>query len=133
MTQTYQGGCHCGALRYSFTAPLDDVAHCHCSICRRTTGGTLVTWATIPRSAFGWLQGSPACYHSSPGNHRYFCAQCGAQPIFETDRTPDTLDVTVSSLDHPESAPPSRHIWVNSRLPWLHLDDGLPEEQEEQL
>ena len=29
MSQTCQGGCHCGALRYEFTAELDDVGHCH--------------------------------------------------------------------------------------------------------
>jgi hypothetical protein len=39
----------------------------------------------------------------------------------------------VASLDHPELAPADRHIWVGSRLPWLQLDPGLPEEHEEQL
>ncbi|MGV8495599.1 GFA family protein, partial [Pseudomonas aeruginosa] len=47
------------------TAPLDDVAHCHCSICRRTTGGIVTTWATVPRAAFRWLAGEPAEYASS--------------------------------------------------------------------
>lgn len=133
MKRTHEGGCHCGAQRYAIEAPLDDVGHCHCSICRRTTGGTLVTWATVPRASFRWLQGHPARYASSADSHRYFCPHCGAQLVFETERTPDTLDVTVTTLDHPEAAAPSRHVWVGSRLPWLHLDDGLPQEWEEQL
>ena len=44
MPETHTGGCHCGYLRYAVAAPLDDVAHCHCSICRRTTGGIVTTW-----------------------------------------------------------------------------------------
>ncbi|WP_459617808.1 GFA family protein, partial [Enterobacter hormaechei] len=43
MPETHTGGCHCGYLRYAVAAPLDDVAHCHCSICRRTTGGIVTT------------------------------------------------------------------------------------------
>lgn len=133
MSQTCQGGCHCGALRYEFTAELDDVGHCHCSICRRSSGGMVVTWATVPRSSFRWLKGEPACYVSSPGNRRLFCGNCGAQLVFETERTPETLDVTVATFDHPEVAPPQRHVWVKSRVAWLHLDEQLPGEDEEVL
>jgi hypothetical protein len=50
-----------------------------------------------------------------------------------TSLSPDSLDITVASLDHPERAPATRHIWTTSRLPWLHLDEGLPEEEEERL
>src|SRR5206468_9902663 len=32
------GGCFCGAVRYRVSATTRDVSHCHCSICRRTTG-----------------------------------------------------------------------------------------------
>ncbi|MGV8527467.1 GFA family protein, partial [Pseudomonas aeruginosa] len=46
-------------------APLEDVAHCHCSICRRTTGGIVTTWATVPPAAVRWLAGEPAEYASS--------------------------------------------------------------------
>ncbi|KPW91720.1 hypothetical protein ALO50_01812 [Pseudomonas syringae pv. cerasicola] len=43
MSEIHSGGCHCGGLRYQFDAPLRDIAHCHCSICRRTSGATVVT------------------------------------------------------------------------------------------
>ncbi|MNO52408.1 Glutathione-dependent formaldehyde-activating enzyme [compost metagenome] len=133
MAEVHQGGCHCGALRYQVDAALDDTAHCHCSICRRTTGGIVVTWATVPSAAFRWLAGAPAEYDSTPGCTRYFCGNCGAQLVFRSERYPDTLDITIATLDHPERVPPDRHIWVKSRLPWLHLDPHLPEEDEEHL
>lgn len=133
MEAIHQGGCLCGALRYRIDAALDDVAHCHCSLCRRSSGGIVVTWATLPRTVFQWLAGRPASYESTPGNWRRFCGHCGTQLVFESEQSPDSLDVTIASLDHPERVPAQRHIWVKSRLPWLHLDEQLPEEQEEQL
>lgn len=62
MVDVVEGGCHCGALRYRLQADLGDVAHCHCSICRRVSGGTLVTWVTLPLAGFQWLAGSPQRY-----------------------------------------------------------------------
>ena len=50
-----------------------------------------------------------------------------------TTHSPETIDVTVATLDHPEGVRANRHIWVDSRLPWLHLDEDLPEEHGERL
>ena len=50
-----------------------------------------------------------------------------------TTHSPETVDVTVATLDHPERVRATRHIWVGSRLPWLHLDEDLPSEAEEKL
>ena len=32
------GGCLCGAVRYRVDGPLDGLAACHCSQCRRASG-----------------------------------------------------------------------------------------------
>ena len=131
MPAIHQGGCQCGALRYQFAAPLQDIAHCHCSICRRSTGGIVTTWITVPLASFRWLAGTPREYASAASCTRYFCGQCGAHLALFTRLSPETLDVTVATLDEPEQAPADRHIWVQSRLPWLHLDPQLPEEDQE--
>ena len=133
MTTAHTGGCHCGRLRYRFDAPLADIAHCHCSDCRRITGGLVTTWITVPRAAFTWLDGEPAEYRSSANCSRYFCGHCGCHLALYTSLSPDSLDVTVATLDDVHQAPADRHIWVRSRLPWVTLDPHLPEEQEEAL
>ena len=51
MVDFHTGGCHCGQLRYQFSGPLHDIAHCHCSICRRVSGGIVTTWITVPASS----------------------------------------------------------------------------------
>ncbi|WP_263147118.1 GFA family protein [Pseudomonas sp. RIT-PI-AD] len=133
MTDLHQGGCQCGSLRYRFQAPLRDIAHCHCTICRRSSGGLVVTWITVPRAAFEWLRGEPGEYASSATCTRYFCRDCGAQLALFTRHSPETLDVTIGTLDEPEHAPADRHIWVGTRLPWLNLDPQLPDEEEEHI
>ena len=127
----HAGGCHCGAVRYAIDAPLDDVAHCHCSICRKTSGGIVTTWATVPHDSFSWVRGEAAVYPSSGHSERFFCARCGALLALWTTRSKHTIDVTIATLDHPELCRATRHIWQRSRLPWLHLDEHLPGEPEE--
>lgn len=131
MSEGHEGGCQCGALRYRIEAPLRDIAHCHCSVCRRSSGGILTTWVTVPLPAFQWLAGTPRAFESSPSCTRYFCGDCGAHLALFTRLSPRTLDVTVATLDDPGQAPAERHIWVGSRLAWLTVDPQLPEEDEE--
>ncbi|UCJ16681.1 GFA family protein [Pseudomonas sp. MM211] len=131
MSDLHSGGCQCGALRYQFQAPLSDIAHCHCSICRRSTGGILVTWITVPLDRFTWLQGEAARFDSSPTCTRYFCARCGGHLALFTTLSPQSMDVTIATLDHPEQAPADRHIWTQSKLSWLQVDTHLPAETQE--
>ena len=44
-----------------------------------------------------------------------------------------TISPTAIARFADESAPAERHIWTDSRLPWLHLDEHLPGEAEETL
>jgi hypothetical protein len=131
MPAIHQGGCQCGALRYEFEASLQDIAHCHCSICRRSSGGIVTTWITVPLASFRWLVGTPREYASSSSCTRSFCPTCGAHLTLFTTLSPHSLDITIATLDQPELAPADRHIWVQSRLPWLHLDPQLPEDDQE--
>ena len=133
MTESHQGGCQCGALRYEFSSPLRDIAHCHCSTCRRSSGGIVTTWISVPLTSFRWLAGTPREYASSATCTRSFCPTCGAQLTLFTTLSPHSLDITIATLDEPALAPADRHIWVQSRLPWLHLDEHLPQEQQEHI
>ncbi|MBJ9974570.1 GFA family protein [Pseudomonas sp. S75] len=133
MHEVMEGGCHCGALRYRLEGDLGDVAHCHCSICRRVSGGLVVTWVTVPRTAFSWLAGQPQRYVAPASCTRWFCGRCGAHVALQTTHSEASIDVTVATMDRPEQVRANRHIWTGSRLPWLHLDEQLPSEEREQL
>jgi len=124
--QEHEGGCLCGALRYRIAGPLEPSIHCHCRLCQRSTGAAVVTWVSFPAARFAMTRGTPAEYASSSHGRRLFCATCGTQIAFRSRLRPDDIDVTVASLDHPEQHPPGSHIWTESRLPWLRLDEDLP-------
>lgn len=120
------GGCFCGAVRYRVNAAPSDVAHCHCGMCRRTSGAPFVSWLTVPRSAFTLSAGAPAELRSSGPALRRFCAACGTALTFQREDAPSWIDVTVGSLDDPAAVTPRRHIWTDSQLSWLHIEDDLP-------
>lgn len=123
----HEGGCLCGAIRYRSDAPaVGRITHCHCTMCRRATGAPVVDWVTFRVSDLRFIAGEPANYASSSHARRQFCPVCGTPLTFWSSHDPDYIDVTVGSLDQPEQALPDCHIFVGSRLPWMHLDPELP-------
>jgi hypothetical protein len=130
------GGCHCGAVRYRVTAPADEVCHCHCSICRRIHGAAFASFAVVPPASFAITEGADHLtrYDSTPGVQRYFCARCGAQIYGDVDKLPDIRFYTIGTLDggaHPgHAAGQERHIYVESKIPWWPIEDGLPQHVE---
>ena len=38
----------------------------------------------------------------------------------------DRVQVTLGSLDRPQDVRPDDHVWTESQLPWLRIDDDLP-------
>jgi hypothetical protein len=121
------GGCYCGAIRYQTAGPALHQTMCHCTQCRGTTGAPCVAWFTVPATSFTVLSGEPARFRSSNHATRSFCQTCGTQLTFTDDASPQEVDVTTCSLDHPEEMPPRSHIFTASAVPWLPREDGLPQ------
>src|SRR5688572_30295031 len=119
------GGCLCGAVRYEATGQAYDITHCHCSDCRRSSGAPFVTWASFHRSGFKFTTGQPQELHWA-GRLRSFCPHCGTPLTFLSGQEAAEIDVTVCSFDDPAIVTPADHTWVEDRLSWIHLADGLP-------
>jgi hypothetical protein len=123
---TCEGGCLCGAVRYRLHAEPFDPGYCHCRLCRRASGAPVLVFASVPRVAFELVCGTPRRYRSSSFGERSFCGDCGTQLYMEVDHDPETVDVTVASLDDPDATPPEFHIWHASRIGWFETRDDLP-------
>jgi hypothetical protein len=124
MADEYEGGCLCGTVRYRISGPVGEAAICHCQTCRRAAGAPSVAWVTVAVADFGWAAGTPARHGSSRGVTRTHCPACGTSLTFQS--APDSLDVTIASLDDPEAVPPQREIWTEHRLSWEALAPGRP-------
>ncbi|MBD2092451.1 GFA family protein [Microcoleus sp. FACHB-1515] len=131
------GGCLCGAVRYRVTGEPKAIAHCHCRICQRSSGAAFVTWATYAPEQVEWTQGKLKIFASSENADRGFCPNCGTPIAFFTfenrsdRRELSEIDLTVCSLDRPDSLAPQFHIWTSSQRKWIHLHDLLPHHPED--
>lgn len=125
---TARGSCLCGAVRFRVALPPKWVAHCHCSQCRRAHGAPFVTWAGFPSARFSLEPGAtpPSWYASSPGARRAFCPRCGSPMFFESARWPGETHVARALIDDPLGMEPGAHVFYESHVPWLQVNDDLP-------
>jgi uncharacterized glyoxalase superfamily protein PhnB len=131
MAAAIEGGCLCGSIRYSVDGRPSSISICHCQSCRRAGGAPTVAWFVISRAQFTLLSGSPCEYPSSVHVRRSFCGKCGTQLAYEHDSAPDTVELTVASLDEPSAIQPTQEIWLADKLPWIAVNQDLEHYREE--
>ncbi|MEZ5912401.1 MAG: GFA family protein [Paracoccaceae bacterium] len=101
---------------------------CHCTVCQRSTGQPVEITVLIPAGALTYTGDQPRYYQSSASGKRGFCGHCGSRIVWQALEAKDDwlTNVTVGSLDHPELARVTRHIYADTQLPWYLLCDDLP-------
>lgn len=101
--QTYQGSCHCGAVRFEIESDFPELTMCDCSICRRKNA----LMVKVHESKFRLLAGEDSLteyqFHTGTARH-YFCKTCGIYPFHRKRVTPDTLGINVFCLHDFEPA-----------------------------
>lgn len=133
MSGPAEGGCLCGKLRYRVSGEPVAATLCHCSDCRRASGGTNMAWAVFDTDKVEWLSGTPADYSSSPGIHWLFCRECGSTVGYRRSERPGHFDITTGTLDDPGRFPPDVEIWVKERIGWEALHPDLPKRERSSL
>jgi hypothetical protein len=119
------GGCLCGAVRFTADGAPTRVNVCHCRMCRKASGAPMMAWATFPRAKVTFHPSAPRLRRSSSRVERGFCGNCGSPLVWQR---PDgaTIDLAVGAFDDADALAPSEHIWTESRVRWLKLTDQLP-------
>ena len=133
MTDLYRGSCLCGVVRFEVDEFLPQVAHCHCSMCRKFHGAAYATIAGVSRSKFCWVEGEDAlkAYTAENGTTRTFCSHCGSSLTFSSRRAPeDVVEIALGTVDGDVPVEPNAHIFVASGANWTVLSDGLPQYEE---
>jgi hypothetical protein len=125
------GGCLCGAVRYEARPAQPRAYYCHCRMCQLALGNTRAAFLSLFKTEVLWTASPPTLHASSKIARRGFCGQCGTPLSFEY-LDGQRMDLTIGSLDAPESVRPESHFAVESRLAAWHADDGLPEERLDQ-
>jgi hypothetical protein len=122
---TYEGGCHCGRVRFRVTASLDHVSECNCSMCTKKGFLHLI----VAPEQFELLSGADVLttyeFNTRVAKHR-FCRLCGVHAFYTPRSDPDKIDVNVRCLDGVDLSslavsPFDGQNWEQSmqgRVPW---------------
>lgn len=123
-----RGSCLCGAVQFRANTPSLWMAHCHCSLCRRAHGAAFVTWVgfAVERCRIDDLRSTLRWYESTPGAERGFCAHCGSTLFFRSQRWAGELHIVRANFDDELDREPQAHVFYDTHVAWLALNDALP-------
>src|SRR3954467_7278091 len=105
MVGSIEGGCLCEGVRYRLHGRPKRGSDCHCEDCRRASAAPYVTWCSVPGNAMEVLSGElRRIVHA--GRLRSFAACCGTPLFIQDEANSEWIDVTVASLNDPNSFAP---------------------------
>lgn len=124
----YHGSCLCGAIKIELSGSIEDIIHCHCSLCRKNSGTAYATNGFINTSELNITdpQNKLGTYEFKPGKNRHFCTVC-ASPIFSSNAdNPSKLRIRLGIIDSDITERPLSHNFVSSKANWDNLDADIP-------
>lgn len=98
MSESLEGGCHCGRIRFRVELTERTAIACNCSVCSKK--GFL--HAIVAPERFTLLRGEGELATYSFGTHtarHHFCRTCGIHPFYRPRSHPGAYDVNVRCLD----------------------------------
>jgi hypothetical protein len=122
-----RGSCLCGAVSFEVTEPFAGVSQCHCTTCKRISGGTGTVSGRVRTGAIRIQSGQELIrtYQPSEGTAKSFCSVCGSNLFGGGWPDSPMTTVRVSALDTAFDRRPEVHVFVRSVAPWETLpDDG---------
>lgn len=124
----YTGKCLCGEIEVQINGGIEDIIHCHCSLCRKNSGTAYATNGFIYSADFTIVKGkdSLSTYAFKPGRNRHFCSKCGSPVYSSNEQDPSRYRIRLGILDTDISERPISHNFVSSKANWEDLDADLP-------
>ncbi|OMH36150.1 GFA family protein [Motiliproteus sp. MSK22-1] len=124
----YSGKCLCGAVSIDINGPISDIIHCHCSLCRKSSGTAYATNGFVQTAHFEIVQGAErlSTFTFKPGRFRHFCSACGSPVYSSNESDPRRIRIRLGILDSEIDEKPLSHNFVSSKAGWDDLDADIP-------
>jgi hypothetical protein len=123
-----RGSCLCGGVQFEVAEPFVAVSQCHCTNCKKISGGTGTVSGRVPSEAIRVLEGQSLLTTDAPpeGTAKTFCSECGSNLFGGGWPESEYASVRLSAIDSPFDRKPDAHIFVRSVAAWETLpDDGV--------
>ena len=124
-----EGGCYCGALRFSADGEPSFKAQCHCRECQYLSGGAPNYLIGMMESGFSYQVGTPKSFQRSDLEApvtREFCAECGTHLVSKAPGAPGLVFIKVGTLDDPGFFDqPQMAIFTSDKQSFHQIPDGL--------
>jgi len=126
------GGCHCGAIRFSAEIDPESVIICHCTDCQTLSGSAYRTVVPAIAGTFTLQSGEPRIYikTAEDGGKREqaFCEHCGT-PIYAApaDEGSTFFGLRVGAISQRDQLPPRSQFWCGSAQDWVQNISALPQ------
>ncbi|MGY0216168.1 GFA family protein [Endozoicomonadaceae bacterium StTr2] len=124
----YQGSCLCGAIKVEINGPITDIIHCHCSLCRKSSGTAYATNGFIQAESLKVIDPEQQLryFERKEGRRRHFCSNCASPVYSSSSADPARYRIRLGILDTPIRERPISHNFVTSKADWEDLDAALP-------
>ena len=128
-SEYYHGSCLCGKVTFKARNFALQIGHCHCVDCRKFHGAAFSTFVDVAAEDFEWLSGEQLVTDFTAENQsiRQFCSQCGSSLTFRA-RTAlgKRVEVALALFETSPEVNPDAHIFTDSKVPWIEIEDKLP-------
>ena len=113
MTQSLNGKCLCGAVTFSAVPKKMKMGVCHCSMCRRWSGGTFM--AVECGESVQFNDGAPlGRYRGSAWGERIFCQECGSTILWQMQNG-QHQNVSAQAFDDPSVFAFTSQIFIDRK------------------
>jgi hypothetical protein len=126
---TLRGSCLCGGVRFEISGALVALRFCHCTNCKKISGGVGTASGRARTDQITVLRGGELIetYQPHDGASKSFCRTCGSNLFGGGWPQSDHSSVRLSTIEDDLEQKPEAHVFVRSVAPWETLpDDGLP-------
>jgi hypothetical protein len=123
-----QGSCLCGGVRFEIDGEFEPRSYCHCTSCKRLSGGPATANARVRSDSIRITEGRELVRTYTPegGSAKTFCSACGSNLFGGGWPEREHCSVRLPAIDSPFEGRPTQHIFTRSVAAWETLpDDGL--------